>query len=74
MAIAVLVLYIGTQVVFPIVVLYWLALICALMCLFFVRRNPLWCGISLLATAGFLAPATSSTLAWTAMAIGGFAP
>jgi hypothetical protein len=69
-----LALYLGTQVVFPVIVFYWLTVVGTFSILVLVRHFPVWCGLSVLTSVAFLAPVTPSALAWTAWSIRGFAP
>jgi hypothetical protein len=69
-----LALFLGTQVIFPIIVFYWLTVVGTFSMLFLVRHFPVWCGLSVLASVASLAPVTRSALSWTAWSTGGFAP
>ena len=70
----VLALYQGTELVTPVVALFWVAVVSLVGSLFFVRRIPLWWTLSVALSVAFLMPATRSALTWTTWSIGGFAP
>jgi hypothetical protein len=69
-----LAVYLGTKLVVPVIVLYWVAVLTVLGTLFFVRRLPMWWAISVTVSVALLVPVTRSALSWTAWSIGGFAP
>ncbi len=69
-----LAVYIGTNLVAPVIALYWVAVLTVLGTLFFVRRLPTWWAISVSVSVALLVPVTRSVLSWTAWSIGGFAP
>lgn len=69
-----LVAYLGTELVTPVIALFWLAVLSLVGTLVFVRRVPLWWALSVALSVGLLIPATRSALTWTTWSIGGFAP
>ena len=67
-------LYLATELITPVVALFWLAVLSLAGTLVLVRRIPLLWALSAALSVGLLTPATRSALTWTTWSIGGFAP
>lgn len=70
----VLAAYLGTELVTPVIALFWVAVLSLVSALVVVRRVPLWWALSAALTVALLMPATRSALTWTAWSMRGFAP
>jgi hypothetical protein len=66
--------YMGTELVTPVITLFWLAVLSLIGTLAFVRRIPLWWALSAALSIALLIPATRSALTWTTWSFGGFSP